>query len=64
MTNDRFVSIPESWEPAGSERLDRALEVVGSVLNSARVVDDVARYYNRDSNFAGATFLDLDPADP
>ncbi|MBR7744364.1 hypothetical protein KC207_13805 [Phycicoccus sp. BSK3Z-2] len=34
------------------------------MLDRPAAVDDVARYYDRDSNFAGATFLDLGPVDP
>ncbi|MBM6404616.1 hypothetical protein JQN72_10225 [Phycicoccus sp. CSK15P-2] len=33
-------------------------------MRDPAVVDDVARYYDRDSNYAGATFLDVGPVDP
>lgn len=64
VTEQRFTSVPEGWEPAGEERLDRAIETAAEVLDDPKVVDDLARYYDRDENYAGSTFLDLGPQDP
>lgn len=64
MTADRFSAVPDGFEVATPEQLDRGLRAALNALKAPRVVDDVARYYARDSNFAGATFLDLDPVDP
>ena len=64
MTNDRFTAIPEGWELAPDDRLRRAADIVVTVLERPGAVDDVATYYDRESNYAGATFLDLDPSDP
>jgi hypothetical protein len=56
--------VPEGWEPAGEDRLGRGLEIAVQVLVDPGVVDDLARYYHRDGNYAGATFLDVEPQDP
>lgn len=64
MTDERFSDVPEGWEVATPDQLERGLRAALGALNAPGVVDNVARYYDRDSNFAGATFLDLDPVDP
>lgn len=64
MIDDRFTTVPEGWEVAPPETLAHSAKVVEAVLDNPQVVDRVAAYYHRDSNYAGATFLDLDPVDP
>ena len=64
MTDQRFMAVPDGWEAATEERLARGVEITMGVLSDPGVVDDLARYYDRDSNYAGATFLDVDPVDP
>lgn len=43
---------------------EKAYEATWAALMHEKVVDRVARYYNRSANFAGATFLDVGPVDP
>ncbi len=64
MMDERFSAVPAGWEVAAPERLARGVDIAQSVLDRPGVVDDVAAYYQRESNYAGATYLDLDPADP
>ncbi len=64
MTQEQFTEVPDGWEAATEERLARGVEITKTVLADSGVVDDLARYYDRDSNYAGATFLDVDPVDP
>ena len=64
MTDERFTAVPDGWEVAGPGRLARGVDIALSVLDHAGVVDDVAAYYQRESNYAGATYLDLGPSDP
>ena len=62
MTDERFMRVPDGWEVAAPERLARGVDIAQSVLDRPGVVDDVATYYQRESNYAGATYLDLDPS--
>lgn len=64
MVNEEFTARPAVWEAATSERMARGVEITLEVLHHSAAVDNMSRYYNRDSNYAGATFLDLDPVDP
>ena len=64
MTDERFSTVPDGWEVAAPDRLARGVDIAKSVLDRPGVVDDVAAYYQRESNYAGATFLDVDPSDP
>ena len=64
MTDQRFQEIPDGWQAATPEQLDTGLRRTLDALAGDAVVEDVARYYDRESNYAGATFLDLDPVDP
>ncbi|MGG5257522.1 DUF6308 family protein [Phycicoccus avicenniae] len=63
-TDERFTAVPDHWKAATGAQLERGLGTALSVLHDARVVDNVALHYDRDSNYAGATFLDIDPVDP
>ncbi|QKE84403.1 DUF6308 family protein [Arthrobacter sp. NEB 688] len=63
-TDDRFRAVPDGWKAATDDQLSRGLDTALAVLHGSRVVDDVALHYDRSSNYAGATFLDLDPVDP
>ena len=64
MTQEQFTEVPDGWEAATEERLARGVKITKRVLADAGVVDDLARYYDRDSNYAGATLFDVDPVDP
>lgn len=63
-TDERLTAVPDAWKAASDAQLDRGLDTALSVLHGPRVVDNVALHYDRSSNFAGATFLDIDPVDP
>ncbi len=58
MTDKRFTTVPEGWPPATGQQMNRGVEIAREVLHDPGVVDDLARYYDRDGNYAGATFLD------
>src|SRR4051812_14756910 len=64
MTHARFTAVPDGWEVASDDQLRRTADIAVTVLERPGAVDDVATYYDRESNYAGATFLDLDPSDP
>lgn len=51
------------WSPDDA-CTEHALEQARTVVGSDRAVDDLARYYAADSNYAGTTFIDLRPNDP
>ena len=44
--------------------MDRGVEIARAVVHDPGIVDDLAQYYDRDSNYAGATFHELLPEDP
>lgn len=62
--SDRFTSVPDGWDKATSDQVQYAMDQVWTALNHEDVVTRVERYYRKDGNFAGATFLGLDPVDP
>jgi len=62
--NDRFTTTPEGWTAATDSQLERAEALVLEALDGEIAVGHVERYYRRDGNYAGATFLDLDTVDP
>jgi hypothetical protein len=64
MTTDRFTTIPEGWAVADEATVHRSLEAVDAAVKDRAVVDHLVAYYSRDGNFAGASFLDLDPVSP
>ncbi|CAN7242324.1 DUF6308 family protein [Knoellia sp. LjRoot47] len=64
MTNDRFNSVPEGWEGVSDEVVRKADGVVRAALEDDMVVQDLVTYYDRDGNYAGATFVDLGPSSP
>ncbi len=59
-----FDALPEGWTPAPQTLFDQARERTREVLNDSGVVERVAAYYRRESNYAGATFSELSPNDP
>lgn len=63
-TDDRFRAVPDGWLEAPESLKDQALAKAKKVLEAPQAVEDVALHYDRSSNYAGATFLDLDPVDP
>jgi len=62
--DERFTTPPTDWTPATPRQLERAKELVNQALNDGAAVDHLETYYRRDGNYAGATFIDLDPVDP
>ena len=40
------------------------MDLIWEALNDEAAVDHLGSYYRRDGNYAGATFVDLDPVDP
>lgn len=62
--SDRFTSVPDGWDKATADQVQYAMDQVWTALNHEDVVTRVERYYRKDGNFAGATFLGLDPVDP
>ena len=62
--NDRFTSVPKGWTEPTAEQLRVARDRVWAALNHEEAVDRTEWYYRRDGNYAGATFIDLDPVDP
>lgn len=63
-TDPRFTTVPHEWEAPGREAVAGALGAVEAALSDPRAVEYLARYYSRERNFAGATFLALGPASP
>ena len=62
--SDRFTSVPDGWDKATADQVQYAMDQVWTALNHEDVVTRVERYYRKAGNFAGATFLGLDPVDP
>jgi hypothetical protein len=62
--HDRFTTTPDKWNRATESQLERAEAQVWKALDDEAVVDHVERNYRRGGNYAGATFIDLDPVDP
>jgi hypothetical protein len=60
----RFTTPPTDWTPATPRQLEQAKELVWLALNAEATVGHLETYYRRDGNYAGATFIDLDPVDP
>ena len=61
--DDRFTSAPTEWTVA-TERSSSARWISSGRRSRRRRSGHLASYYRRDGNYAGATFLDLDPVDP
>jgi hypothetical protein len=64
MTTAHGATIPEGWSPVGPPVVDNALAAVETALGSSGVVDNLVAYYSREGNYAGASFLELDPVSP
>lgn len=62
--DERFSTPPTDWTPASPHQLEHATKLVHQALNDAAAVGHLETYYRRVGNYAGATFLDLDPVDP
>lgn len=62
--NGRFTSAPSGWSATTEAQLERAMDRVWEALNDEAAVGRLESYYRRDGNYAGATFIDLDPVDP
>lgn len=62
MANDR-LPVPQDWRNADLY-LAPALERVWTALRDTRTPERLARYYTRDANFAGATFVGHGRSDP
>ncbi len=63
--DDRFTTTPDGLGRQPPHRSFTAAEAqVWKALNDEAVVGHVERYYRRGGNYAGATFIDLDPVDP
>jgi Family of unknown function (DUF6308) len=57
--------LPEQWKQVDQELVTEALRVVRAVLDDRDVViSRVAAYYRQHGDYAGATFLDLNPNNP
>lgn len=52
-----------SWRP-DADRTDRALQVARRVVSAEGAIDALAEYYTVESDYAGATFSNLEPQDP
>lgn len=58
-----LIQTSEYWRP-DLEVSRHALEQARSVVASATAARNLARYYKIDSNYSGATFVDLEPNEP
>lgn len=63
-TDPRFTRVPHKWEEPHSDTVACATEAVEAALSDPRAVKFLTRYYSREGNFAGATFLTVGPANP
>lgn len=63
-TDSRFTRTPYKWTVPADEVIGGAMRAVEAALADPRAVEYLVRYYSREGNFAGATFLDLGPATP
>lgn len=63
-TDPRFTTVPNRWAEPHSDTVDGATEAVEAALSDPRAVKFLTRYYSREGNFAGATFLNVGPANP
>jgi hypothetical protein len=59
-----FSSIPQGWEVASEAVKSHALHKVQQSLEDPGAAKDLATYYDRKGNYAGATFIELDPVSP
>ncbi|WP_299442246.1 DUF6308 family protein [uncultured Phycicoccus sp.] len=59
-----FDALPQGWKPAPQPVLDLARDAARQVLEDEDTVKRVTQYYRRESNYAGATFSQLNPNDP
>ena len=65
MTDQRFTAIPEQdWEAADEAITRHAFTVVDDALEDPAAVKYLHWYYDPGGNYAGSTFLDLDPVSP
>jgi hypothetical protein len=63
MTGDPFSAVPSKWATA-DDYSPIALRRTWAALNHPDVVERLATYYKVAGDFAGATFLELDPVNP
>ncbi len=65
VTDQRFTAIPEQdWEAADEAITRHAFTVVDDALEDPAAVKYLHWYYDPGGNYAGSTFLDLDPVSP
>jgi hypothetical protein len=62
--DERFTSIPEGWEALTEQAYEAARVATMEALHHDTAVDRHARYYAREGDFAGTTFLTIGPCDP
>lgn len=63
-TDPTFTTVPHKWEAPDRETVTRATGAVEAALSDPLAVEYLTRYYSRERNYAGATFLTLGPASP
>jgi len=60
-----FSEMPDGWPAADPSTIDAALAHVHDALDDeATLIRRLSAYYRTDGDYAGATFLDLNPNDP
>jgi len=59
-----FTAIPDGWEAADEGLIQRSLKAVEVALQDPAAIEHLVTYYSRKGNYAGATFLELDPVNP
>lgn len=64
MPDDRVVTIPMDWQVVDEARYEHILEAVRVVLAGPDAVQHLVDYYSRSGNYAGSTFVDLEPVSP
>ncbi len=65
MTSERFKTVPNTgWALANEAQLAKAIGAVREALWDDGAPKNLTKYFLRDGNYAGATFLDLDPVSP
>lgn len=60
----RTFELPRGWHSVRPEVLETALQQALRALEPSIAVPHLTRYYDREGDFAGTTFLDAQPHDP
>jgi hypothetical protein len=57
----RAYELPVDWLPLSESVLQRALQLAREAVTNDSAFDRLTRFYNRDSEYAGTSFLDVEP---